>query len=367
MHFQSSIKDLRDRSKKMSKHILQENYERFFGKREFGDPLPTFKGVMEKHQVNKLNEDWWDNMSPEDKAEYIKAHPGSNKAQASKEEPKEKPSGVPDPMDQMYQDYQDTVGMSPGASSSALDKKNQGASKPEPEAEPYSGKGQSLASQYRDDYKEKDEKRDVASSEMITAREEYKAAQEKVDKGGLFGKKKAKAKLDAAKKDFEEKTEAFRSAKTEASDAYKEQKDALVSGEVEPENEQEAAILVSAISKMADAADRDMRNARQASQYDQQHPDPRMADLGIDNDKYHRDNIVQKKAAKKSADTKLTVAHEKAKELKGVGKDWITGKQESIKKILTIDGKQFRRISEGVEKEPKPKYEFSEFYKRFKK
>ena len=34
----------------MKKHILKENYERFFGKREFGDPLPTFKGVMKKHQ-----------------------------------------------------------------------------------------------------------------------------------------------------------------------------------------------------------------------------------------------------------------------------------------------------------------------------
>ena len=39
----------------MKKHILQENYERFFGKREFGDPLPTFKGVMKKHQ--QINED----------------------------------------------------------------------------------------------------------------------------------------------------------------------------------------------------------------------------------------------------------------------------------------------------------------------
>ena len=37
----------------MKKHILQENYERFFGKREFGDPLPTFKGVMEKHKINE--------------------------------------------------------------------------------------------------------------------------------------------------------------------------------------------------------------------------------------------------------------------------------------------------------------------------
>ena len=37
----------------MKKHILQENYERFFGKREFGDPLPTFEDVMEKHKINE--------------------------------------------------------------------------------------------------------------------------------------------------------------------------------------------------------------------------------------------------------------------------------------------------------------------------
>jgi hypothetical protein len=39
----------------MKKHILKENYDRLFGKREFGDPLHTFKGVMEKHQ--QINED----------------------------------------------------------------------------------------------------------------------------------------------------------------------------------------------------------------------------------------------------------------------------------------------------------------------
>ena len=37
----------------MKKHILKENYERFFGKREFGDPLHTFKEVMEKHKINE--------------------------------------------------------------------------------------------------------------------------------------------------------------------------------------------------------------------------------------------------------------------------------------------------------------------------
>jgi len=45
--------------------------------------------------------------------------------------------------------------------------------------------------------------------------------------------------------------------------------------------------------------------------------------------------------------------------------------KESVKELnqetLTIDGKQFRRISEGVEKQSKPKYAFSEFYRRFKK
>ena len=40
---------------------------------------------------------------------------------------------------------------------------------------------------------------------------------------------------------------------------------------------------------------------------------------------------------------------------------------ELNQETLTIDGKQFRRISEGVEKQPKPKYEFSEFYQRFKR
>ena len=49
--------------------------------REFGEPLPTFKDVMEKHQVNKLKEDWWDDMDSASQAQYIKDHPGSKQAQ----------------------------------------------------------------------------------------------------------------------------------------------------------------------------------------------------------------------------------------------------------------------------------------------
>ena len=59
-------------------------------KREFGEPLPTFNGVMKQHQVNKLKEDWWSSMSAKQQASYKKAHPGSQQAQDAKdkEEPK---------------------------------------------------------------------------------------------------------------------------------------------------------------------------------------------------------------------------------------------------------------------------------------
>jgi hypothetical protein len=58
--------------------------------RAFGEPLPTFKGVMKQHQVNKLQEDWWDMLEPDEQAAYIKAHPGSEKAQGAKDEPEGK-------------------------------------------------------------------------------------------------------------------------------------------------------------------------------------------------------------------------------------------------------------------------------------
>ncbi len=67
-----------------------------FLKREFGDPLVTFEDVMEKHQVNKLKEDWWDDMDAESQAQYIKDHPGSKQAQSAKEEPSGGQSSVAD-------------------------------------------------------------------------------------------------------------------------------------------------------------------------------------------------------------------------------------------------------------------------------
>ena len=40
------------------KELLKES-STVFTKREFGDPLPTFKCLMKQHQVNKLKEGWW--------------------------------------------------------------------------------------------------------------------------------------------------------------------------------------------------------------------------------------------------------------------------------------------------------------------
>jgi len=57
-----------------------------FLNREFGEPLPTFKGVMKQHQVNKLEEGWWEDMSPEQQAAYIQKHPGSQQAADAQKE-----------------------------------------------------------------------------------------------------------------------------------------------------------------------------------------------------------------------------------------------------------------------------------------
>ena len=62
---------------------------------------------------------------------------------------------------------------------------------------------------------------------------------------------------------------------------------------------------------------------------------------------------------------------ENKKEIERLEKDGAKGMyrtgNELNQETLTIDGKQFRRIGESVEKEEKPKYEFSEFYQRFKR
>ena len=225
----------------MKKHILQENYERFFEKREFGDPLPTFEDVMKKHQVNKFKEDL-DSVDKED--------------------------------DDVDND------------------------------------GDSDAS---DDYLKN--RRDVISKAIET---------ESIKEGWWDNMS------DAAKKSYIKK---HGSAPNVAGDDDYDMGEVPGSRELDdtPEDDSEkGSSLTSAPGRVPDEDDEDDWGKK--------------PDGDVDPDKFFKDR-------------------DKAKGLVKGKRQGRTGK-ELDQETLTIDGKQFRRISEGVEQ--KPKYTFSEFYKRFK-
>jgi hypothetical protein len=226
----------------MKKHILQENYERFFEKREFGDPLPTFEDVMKKHQVNKFKEDL-DSVDKED--------------------------------DDVDND------------------------------------GDSDAS---DDYLKN--RRDVISKAIET---------ESIKEGWWDNMS------DAAKKSYIKK---HGSAPNVAGDDDYDMGEVPGSRELDdtPEDDSEkGSSLTSAPGRVPDEDDEDDWGKK--------------PDGDVDPDKFFKDR-------------------DKAKGLVKGKRQGRTGK-ELDQETLTIDGNQYRRINEGVEQ--KPKYTFSEFYKRFKK
>ena len=273
MNFQNSIKDLRNRSKKMANHILQENYERFFGKREFGDPLHTFEDVMKKHQENKLKEDWWDDMDASAQAAYIKKHPGSKQAQqadAGGGEPEDKPFGgdTGKDADIDYVDPDDIDDL------------------PEPE-----------------DEKPSDELPDKVDSSQ--------------DASELYDK------LDSIQDKY-----------SEIGSKWDEKLDKLSSIDVDEITDEQ-------IEEMGEAG-REMSRNYKASSITRE-----MMSIDVsDEEGLEEFNDLLSNLNKQSSSPR-------------------TG-TELDQETLTIDGKQFRRISEGVEQKPKPKYEFSEFYKRIK-
>jgi hypothetical protein len=208
-------------------------------KREFGEPLPTFKGVMKQHQINKLEEGWWDNMSDKAKSAYIKKHGSAPGSAGGDEEPKTDIFGnVPeDPDVDPYGDDDDdweTHGVGPSFWDS-----------PTPGNEP------------DDDAHQKgmDRASDLAKKGLTKGPGGYG------DRGNVRGQ------------------------------------DQAYFGE--PDDEEYFK------SMMGGDEDDEESSGRTGKELDQE--------------------------------------------------------------TLTIDGKQYRRISEGVEKQSKPKYEFSEFYERFKR
>jgi len=301
----------------MKKHILQENYERFFGKREFGDPLPTFEDVMEKHQVNKLKEDWWDDMDASAQAQYIKDHPGSKQAQQADDEPEGgEEKGKKSPEKRMAQIDNERESLNrqwnrldqPG-----MDKSGEGKAE-------VMKKWDALDAEY----------------DELEGGEEPSGEEPGTDINDAEFKEKMADDLEKAKEMMADK-------EPKGSDAWYPGVNDLVKKlqggrELFVGDEDEEGELT-----RSNTSDTDTMEAMGIL-------------IAMDPEKYkpifdpngeHDDEWEE--VAKKHG-----------------GKQGRTG-NELNQETLTIDGKQFRRISEGVEKQPKPKYEFSEFYERFKK
>ena len=230
-------------------------------KREFGEALPTFKGVMKQHQINKLEEGWWDNMSDEAQAAYIKKYgeaPGSTGDDDKGDKARATAKSRDKALDKsIWGDDEDDYDMGevPGS---------RGTGPWTPEDDPDFEHGPSLTS----------------APGRVPDEDEYP------DKDPINTKK----------------------------------------GEMEDEMEDIA-------NELDNVTDPDEKKELE-DRYDK-----------IDQELY---DINKKQYGDDS----------------GYEKSGRTGK-ELDQETLTIDGKQFRRMSEGVEQ--KPKYEFSEFYKRFKR
>ena len=159
---------------------------------------------------------------------------------------------------------------------------------------------------------------------------------------GEFGKDSSE--YEAAKGADDEAQGEYQQAKASQEQRQKD----INSGKAEPENKEEADLAA------ADARD-SVEKQKQNRAYALQQPDPR----------------DPRSPAEQEAGWDKTVAdaEERAEEAEAKAKEFGAGRtgNELNQETLTIDGKQYRRISEGVEKQPKPKYAFSEFYERFKK
>ena len=275
-------------------------------KREFGEALPTFKGVMKQHQINKLEEGWWDNMGDAAKKAYIKKH-GSAPNVAGDD------------------DYD--MGVVPG--SRELD------DTPEDDSE----KGSSLTSAPgRVPDEDNSERLEQIAQEKASLEQEMEDAEARGDKA-------AYADADEKLYELEQEEEKLGGGESGGEDDLG---DPYPDGNAPPD------------TSMVDnfSSQKHLDNSLEEQRQYQTHLE-KWAEEAADND----DDEALAKIEELMAENKK---EQERLEKDGAKSMYRTG-NELNQETLTIDGKQYRRISEGVEKQPKPKYEFSEFYQRFKK
>ena len=292
----------------MKKHILKENYDRLFGKREFGDPLHTFEDVMKKHQVNKLKEDWWDDMDSASQAQYIKDHPGSKQAQQADDDPE-------------------------GG-------EEKGKKSPEKRMAQIDNERESLNRQWNRLDQPGMDKSGEGKAEVMKKWDALDAEYDELEDGEEPSVEKSR--FDGAHMD--DVDDSLRSLKQQAKELSAADKQAG-KGDIKPPPELERGVA-KVIEKIESGTmtDEDLEWAKESFK-------ELRGQAG--GNQYLEDMEWDLRAALKKHDSEW--------------KSYARTGNELNQETLTIDGKQFRRISEGGEKQPKPKYEFSEFYQRFKR
>jgi hypothetical protein len=261
---------------KLRKLIKEHTWDR-----EFGDPLVTFEDVMKKHQVNKLKEDWWDDMDAASQAQYIKDHPSSKQAQQADAGGGEDDYDMGEPDRVPNQDFSSDPTDGGGIPSKSSGEEGGEQNIPsDDEIDSYQEKLNTYTGPYSD------------GNEIHTKWE------------GITTKVWAET----------------------SEEAYKDDPDHPLN---KPSDSEWADTVGEEVKALASA---------------------HFSDFG--------DELKDASPEAK--------AYFKEKGLPPSDEQGRTG-NELNQETLTIDGKQFRRISEGVEKQLKPKYEFSEFYQRFKR
>ena len=282
-----------------------------FLKREFGDPLPTFKDVMKQHQVNKLKEGWWDNMNAASQAAYIKKHPGSKQAQQADDD-----KGGGDNSERLGQISQEKAAA----------------------------------------------EKEMAHAEEMGDKNAYADAEQKLhdleqEEKGLGGSDEPDKKDDLGKP----YPKGNAPPKTSMIDRFSSQKWLDIGLEEQKEYERH---LNRWAEEAADNDDDETLEKIQKLMDECKAEQGRLEDSGA-SDAFDPDN--PKIGSPYDSPDSVVPGHwkprTKGKKKRHPGR---TG-NELNQETLTIDGKQYNRISEGVKKQPKPKYEFSEFYQRFKK
>jgi len=272
-----------------------------------------------ERMFGQMKEDWWDDMDSSAQASYIKAHPGSKQAQQADdgggdEEPKGKRSDRYADVDTSWMDDPDAAAAqgSPGYTTSDDDN--------------WADKFSAFSSDEPSDEEELDPQK--IKDDYATAGENLTFSKGELDDAKAMGDEEEISRMqsivDNDRKEFVASRKTYYTANQEKiEDDYDtaEENMNFSRGELEDAKEMGDEEEISRIQSTVDDDRKEFRKSRR--------------ELGR----------MEKAVGAKSPRTG----------------------NELNQETLMIGGKQYRRISEGVEKQPKPKYEFSEFYKRFKK